>query len=277
MNDEQNDELPPKMIKAQLVRLDDNLKQIERRQVAGIQRAPGSLPVLEAFQTFLENEQRKARRRMLAVALFAVVLLCAAAAGGFLLVRHQLRQAAADFEAVGNRTASIAATVDSLKRDQDAELLALENRFRDESSQIIAQYSSLQQEQQALAEAGTVTSSSLETLEERLIRLETENAALQERVTALAAPTTWPERASRAPAERPSPPATGPAAAETPVEPAIIAGAPATGRVVTATPPIPANPAVTVIEHPLVYLMTIVPEGHTSGIRWMLPRQITPE
>ena len=51
-----DNESPPKMVKAQLVRLDDSLKQIERRQVAGIQRAPGSLPVLEAFQTFLENE-----------------------------------------------------------------------------------------------------------------------------------------------------------------------------------------------------------------------------
>lgn len=277
MNDEQNDEqheaLPPKMVKAQLVRLDDSLKQIERRQVAGIQRAPGSLPVLEAFQAFLENEQRKARRRMLMVTAFAVVLLCVASGAGFMLVRQQLRQAAADFEAVGSRTDAIAETVDTLKRDQDAELLALENRFREESNQIIAQYSSLQQEQQALAD--TINNSPLKTLEARFMRLETENEALQERLVALTAGRRQPAGtpAAAAPAEGPSS-TTSPDDDVTPLEQAAIPDAMVTD-VLAATAS--ANPAVTVVEHSQVYLMTIVPEGHTSGIRWMLPRQLIPE
>lgn len=265
MTDEQNDECPPKMVKAQLVRLDDSLKQIERRQVAGIQRAPGSLPVLEAFQAFLENEQRKARRRMLAVTALAVLLLCAASGAGFMLVRQQLRQAAADFEAVGSRTDAIAETVDTLKRDQDAELLALENRFRDESNQIIAQYSSLQQEQQALAD--TINNSPLKTLEERFMRLETENEALQERLATLVMggePARTP--AAAAPVEDPSS-TTSPDNDVMPFEQAAETDAPATDRITA-----PANPAVTIVEHSQVYLMTIVPEGHTSGIRWMLPR-----
>jgi hypothetical protein len=92
-----SDDLPPKMVKAQLVRLDDSLKQIERRQVAGIQRAPGSLPVLEAFQVFLENEQRKARRRMLMVMTIAFLIIVGAATAGYLLVKSRLDKATADF------------------------------------------------------------------------------------------------------------------------------------------------------------------------------------
>jgi hypothetical protein len=266
-----NEQLPPKMVKAQLVRLDDNLKQIERRQVAGIQRAPGSLPVLEAFQAFLENEQRKARRRMLAVTAFAALLLCAVAGGGFVLVQQQLRRAAVDVAAVGTRTDAIAATIENLKRDQDAELLELENRFRDESSQIIAQYSSLQQAQQALAEK--FNSDSLETLEARLLRLEAENETLQSRLASL---TSGP--IVTAPAEQVSPSAPQderlPDAVDTPPGPVTTAEV-STAAVMASVKQ--TSPAVTVVEHSQGYLMTIVPEGHSSGIRWMLPRPLTQE
>jgi len=265
-----HDDLPPKMVKAQLVRLDDSLKQIERRQVAGIQRAPGSLPVLEAFQAFLENERRQARQRMLAITAFAVLLLSAVAGAGFLLVQQQLRLAATELKEVGNRTEAIAATVDSLKSDKDAELLALENRFRDESDRIIAQYSSLQQEQQALVE--TISSSSLETLDERLLRLETENETLHARLVTLIADH----------ATRPSP-----LPAETlQMEPRGIVDVKPTApapildeRDDLATTAVPAagTRTVAIVEHPSVLLMTIVPVGHTSGIRWMLPRQFTRE
>lgn len=266
------DELPPKMVKAQLVRLDDSLKQIERRQVAGIQRAPGSLPVLEAFQAFLENEQRKARRRMLALTAFAVLLLCAVAGAGFLLVQDQLRQAAANVQDVGKRTDDIAATVDEIKCGQDAELLALENRFREESSQIIAQYTGLQQEQQALA---TRNSSSLETIEERLQRLEKENAAWQEKFAALTSGQAALSTPESPVVEVAATPVTAPDIPSAPATQAAVADSTSTMSVTIAAAP--DTPAVTLVEHPLMYLMTIVPEGQTSGIRWMLPRQLTQE
>jgi hypothetical protein len=63
--------------------------------------------------------------------------------------------------------------------------------------------------------------------------------------------------------------------ASAPAAQAAIADSTNTTSVTTAAAP--EKPAVTVVEHPLVYLMTIVPEGHTSGIRWMLPRQLTQE
>ena len=56
-------DLPPKALKSPLVHLDHNRKEIETSQFAGIQRAPGSLPVIEAFQGFLDKERKIARRR----------------------------------------------------------------------------------------------------------------------------------------------------------------------------------------------------------------------
>jgi len=55
---------------------------LQRRGPNGLQRAPGSLPVLEAFQDFLETERQKARRRLFSlVAVFTVILLAIVATG----------------------------------------------------------------------------------------------------------------------------------------------------------------------------------------------------
>ena len=67
---------PPKKLKSEIVHLNQSLHHIERQQHAGIQRAPDSLPVLEAFQEYLARERQRANRRLAAmVALFAFILL----------------------------------------------------------------------------------------------------------------------------------------------------------------------------------------------------------
>jgi len=269
------------MVKAQLVRLDDSLKQIERRQVAGIQRAPGSLPVLEAFQTFLENEQRKARRRMLAITAFALVLLCTATGGGYLLVRQQLQKAQADFRTVDSRTDSIAQTVDALKRSQDADIQALEDRFREESNQIVAQYSSLQQEQQATLE--TLRNNNLAPLEERLVILESQNAELMAQLEALQTkrePAPGVQTANGAvPGQTDVPQETaGQAASDERPAIADAVGVGPRGSVTNdAVAATSVGSPVEQIDHPLFHQLTIVPEGHTSGIRWLLPKPLTRE
>jgi hypothetical protein len=101
------EDLPPKTLKTQLVHLDHNLKQIERSQFAGIQRAPGSLPVLEAFQEFLDKERQKAKKRLMAVtALFAVMIILAVAAG-VAIVALQAKRTAADYSSLIAKTGKI--------------------------------------------------------------------------------------------------------------------------------------------------------------------------
>jgi hypothetical protein len=263
-------DLPPKTVKAQLVRLDDNLKRIERTQVAGIQRAPGSLPVLEAFQLFLETERRKARRRIMALTAGALLMMMAAAAVGVVLVRSQMRTATDALSRVSVRTEELAAVVAGSGQKSTDEIAALENRFSDESRRIVEQYTALVKEQATLGDQDKTRDAALETLQQRLDRLESENELLKTRLTALteAVPT---------PAE-PAVKATG-APIETTAGSAPVAAMPTPEIVVP--PPTPAVAAVTgpvtVIENPSALLMTITPEGGSQGIRWQLPRTFIPE
>jgi hypothetical protein len=86
--------------------------------------------------------------------------------------------------AVTSKTETIAKSVDELKRAQDADILALESRFREESNEIVQKYSDLEAEQVALAER--MGSGSFTSLEQRIIDLEARNMALQEQLTSLA-------------------------------------------------------------------------------------------
>ncbi len=260
-------DLPPKTVKAQLVRLDDHLKQIERSQVAGIQRAPGSLPVLEAFQQFLETERRKAQQRMLAVSAIALLMIVATAIGGLILVRAQMRGTAADLQQVSSRTDELAVTLAGIEQRGSDDMDALETRFREESRRIVEHYSTLLEEQQAaLKGALGAPGTTLETIAERLGRLEAENERLNAR---------WADGTPATVAILPPPMDTGEPATAVPLpmtaadEPGAAAGV--EPRLATGTGvPI-------VIEHPSALLMTIIPGGQERGIRWMLPRRLIRE
>lgn len=262
-------DLPPKTVKAQLVRLDDNLKRIERTQVAGIQRAPGSLPVLEAFQLFLENERRKARRRIMVLTASALLMMMAAAAAGVVLVRAQMRKATEELSRVSVRTDELAAVVAGSGQKSTDEIAALENRFSDESRRIVEQYTALVKEQATLGDQDKTRDAALETLQQRLDRLESENELLKTRLTALTEAVPTPAepvvKATVAPIETTA----GKAPEATLPTPAIVVPPPP--AVVKTTGP------VTVIENPSALLMTIIPEGGTQGIRWQLPRTFIPE
>ncbi len=245
------DELPPKAVKAQLVRLDDSLKQIERTQVAGIQRAPGSLPVLEAFQLFLENERRKAQRKMLAISALAVLSILIATASGVFFLRSQMQDTASDLQRISSRTDALADALAEAERRGTEELQVLESRFRDESRRIVEQYSALLDEQQGAGkEDPDQMGAQLETIEERLTRLEAENEHWKSQFSA------------RDPMARP---------AEQPLQETVVA-ANHTGSI--------ANVPVTRTEMAGTgsqLILTLIPDGQQQGIRWMLPLRFTQE
>ncbi len=243
------DELPPKTVKAQLVRLDDSLKQIERTQVAGIQRAPGSLPVLEAFQMFLEHERQKARRKMLAVTALAVISILIATLSGFFLVRSQMQDTSSDLQHISSRTDALAAAMAEAERRGAEELQVLESRFLDESRRIIEQYSALLVEQQNAEKGGPEQhAAQLETIEERLNRLEAENDHLKSQFTMIdtAVPRT----------EQTFPPSDAP-------ERTGVVNIPVTRTAMA--DPVPE------------LILTLIPDGQQHGIRWMLPLHFTQE
>ncbi|HAS82848.1 MAG TPA: hypothetical protein DCS43_09310 [Verrucomicrobia bacterium] len=276
-------DLPPKSVKEQLVRLDDNLKQIERKQVSGIQRAPGSLPVLEAFQAFLEAERRQARRRLMGVTVCSLAVIIVFAGVGTALIYRQTQKQGADLAGIQKRTDGLTSQLTSIEEQHDAELTALAARFSDESRRIVEQYRTLNDEQQAtLGNTLTMHQSSVEALKERLSVQETENAslrtllealtAIKEKETPVVTPPPLTESTTttasgiyvgtrrRRTEDDPSPP---------PVEPVV--------DVPSETPP----PEVPVAEPtpmaPEYRLVTIIPRDQTQGIRWMLPGTIIQE
>lgn len=92
----------------EIVHLDNDLRQIEKRQFGELQKAPDSLPVLEAFQEFLESERRRTRKRMQVLsAVFALILIVAIGAGVFTF-RNQFSNVENEFHALNEKASAFA-------------------------------------------------------------------------------------------------------------------------------------------------------------------------
>lgn len=174
-------EQPPKVVKQQLIRLDDNLKRIERSQISGIQRAPGSLPVLEAFQKFLETErqktQKRARKMMLAFAAGFGLALIVAVAATLAFTTHRTKRISDHFD---EQTATLSATVDSLTQQQLDQLDELEARFSEQGQQIIDEYRAAIERQQAkLNEQQSRLQAEIDSLKHTVTDLRSENNQLK--------------------------------------------------------------------------------------------------
>jgi cell division protein FtsB len=247
------EDLPPKNLKNQLVRLDHNLKQIERSHYAGIQRAPGSLPVLEAFQEFLDNERRKTKKRMVVLMTTFVFILLAVVGSGSALVYWQMRRVDADFSAVSAETDSLAtALTEQAETGRQAReaLAAHQAQLAAAQSNAVAQLA---------GNGGRVT-----TLEGALERISAENAELKADLER--AMRDWPVVAAKVEALidqktgrdnelilPPQPQATQEAVA--PPERALAMPAATAGKA----------------SDPSTVMLTIVPPGESHGIRWRLP------
>jgi len=246
----ETDDLPPKTVKAQLVRLDDNLKRIERTQFAGIQRAPGSLPVLEAFQMFLENERRIARRRLLVVtaAAMAAILIMATAAG--LYIHHALRNAGARTDELATTTAGIEESLGSLSQRQaaaDARLAQAAQTLAEQQQALAEQAGHLARQQQASEADQQERSSEVIRLREQIETLLADQESIRRMLARGAVQT--PARTEHSTAEA-----------------------------ATATiGPVRRREEVEAARTPVRYsIVTLAPEGRPA-VRWMLPIANVPE
>ena len=78
-------DIPPKVVRSQV--------RSVRRRAPGSPARTGGLPVLHAFQTFIDTERRRAQRRLLGLAFVFLALLICVAGAGVLAGRHFLNQA----------------------------------------------------------------------------------------------------------------------------------------------------------------------------------------
>ena len=248
------EDLPPKAVKAQLVRLDDNLKQLERAQFAGIQRAPGSLPVLEAFQLFLEQERKTARRRILAVAGLSLFLILSSLTGAGFYIHYALRQTGYQTEALAGRTTELAQSIEAIHTQQRN----VDNILSRTELALAAQQLHLEAQERELKEAQELVHTDLQAsrvdiiaLREQLESLLADQTTLRQNQEA----TRFPQHADVLVQAMPDvgPPTIGPA------------------RRRIELPPVAAPQAV-----PFT-IVTISPEGRPDGIRWILPTGPMPE
>lgn len=96
---------PPKQVADQLRELTEHAPPYEapaeltpvRRDAHAVAPSVESLPVLEAFRTFLEAERRQTRQRMRAMIVAFAVVLVAVVAGGLTIIRSHLAAISRDY------------------------------------------------------------------------------------------------------------------------------------------------------------------------------------
>jgi len=248
---------PPKNLKSKLTHLDHSLKDIERKQYPGIQRAPGSLPVLEAFQEFLDKERVKAEKRLRMVSTIFMLLMLALIAGGGILIYLQTSRSAASYEklsrqtqqlqAATNRTAAVISGLAKQLESGRAEKEKLKELYDATAAKVSSGAATVKQLRASLndiAAENRELRAELEKIERqreltagKVQELAALQAALTEKIKEIRAPSAAPGQQSVAKVMRP--------AAKPPVKPA---------------------------ENPAVIAMLIKPAGSSAGIRWRLPK-----
>jgi len=183
--------VPPKVVKAQVIRagmppgsenMDQGVLSLARHYGGSPARRRQSLPVLEAFQEFLDMERQRARRRLLMMTSFFIVLFVilggATVVGGLLFYGAM----ADDLRNVRRDVAS--AEAKTIEMDQQTQTAL--NRFesdavswRDDVLQKTQQFLS---KQTGLSEQIGKTGAEIRELREALEELRQENAAMQQRL-----------------------------------------------------------------------------------------------
>ena len=131
------DEMPPRILKQEFEQKDaDAAHAVTTRGDLSPAAAVESLPVLEAFQTFLEEERRQARRRLAAICLAFLVLLVAVSASGVFLGWSYLVDFREDFASVETRlsnfrddSSAVNVAVHEALTEVSKETKALKERF----------------------------------------------------------------------------------------------------------------------------------------------------
>jgi hypothetical protein len=244
---------PPRRLSTELVQLDHGLKQIERARHPGLQRASDSLPVLEAFQMFLDAERRKARARLVTLFVAALATLLLIGAGAIFLVL----KTSGDLQ---GRVDRFALASQNLSR----EVAAAQEKAHSTIGAFESQLETIQKElADGLAEAIRLSETNapielppayheaMAAMQTQLAEMRTANASL---ATALKDVTNqWAEALASTPEE--------PLVTQTGSEPLPLPE--------PVMPPLPQNAAVTDVNNSITLLIS--PPGDATPVKWRLP------
>ncbi len=260
-------DLPPKALKTQLVHLDHNLKEIERSQFAGIQRAPGSLPVLEAFQGFLDQERKIARKRLMAVTALSIFLLLLISGSGAVFIYMQMKNMAVDYTTLTTKANALESQLNTKTQATQTQLSALKEYLNNNA----ANHTQLLTAHSNVATKATQDHEQITEMQASLENLATENAFLKEQIENIVKDWQTIKQRSEVGGQRSEVGAqlTTTAPKDTPIKPSVGArpAAPGEPKAKTTTDQ---GPRTKDLESSVE--LTIIPPNQKHGIRWRLPR-----
>ncbi len=246
--------LPPKSLKSQLVKLDHNLKDIERSQFAGIQRAPGSLPVLEAFQGFLNQERKAARRRLVVITTLCIFVILLISGAGATFIYMQMKHMSVDYTTLSSQANQLESQLKTENITTQTQLTALEEYLNNNAAkhtQLLAAHSNV-------ATQATQDSKQISEMQISLSNLAKENRALKSQIDNIIQ--NWQTIKQSSESEEQKSVGARPAS---PSEP----------KANTTTPETTSNQASSIQQPATSSInLTIVPPNKKTGIRWRLPR-----
>lgn len=137
-----------------------------------LQKTPDSLPVLEAFQEFLDSEQRKMRRRMIGLSVFFTLIILLLVAGGI---------AGAFFfvNPMKNDVDGIRATIARLENDSNSSKESTESTIAKLNDMIKTERSNLQSATSEIETKVDGYSSNLTEVKDLIEKLQSENTTLK--------------------------------------------------------------------------------------------------
>jgi len=161
--------VPPKTVSVQL----------SRRQF-GLAQTPESLPVLEAFQQFLDAERRRARNRMIGLTAFFLVLLVAVLGAAFYVGMFFFNQMGQDVSGVQADVQSLKNTADAVREDNEARVAGLSGETRQLRERAEAGTEALSELRIRIETGRTQFDEKLSGVQDIVSMLEVENASLKE-------------------------------------------------------------------------------------------------
>jgi len=247
----------------EIVHLDQNLRQIQERKFGEIQRTPDSLPVLEAFQEFLDAERRRARKRMLILTGVFAVFLVAVVGGGVVAVRRTFSGVERDFDSLKDKADAFAERTSENNKATKAALGRLHTKLSDMRSSFATEQGSIVASQSNVETKVTEYEEQVTELQQMLDGIESENASMKTELADMSAK--WPAISEEIDALRTA----------------------LTSRDRRPLPHVESKPSspfpasteqlVAALGQPATVMLTVVPPGDDHGIRWRLPLVSTPE
>lgn len=178
--------IPPKIVKhhveSRLPTRDPGNDAVDMPSSGGIEKSLESLPVLEAFQSFLEAERKKTRRRIMAVSVFFLLLILVASGAAVVAGMRLAGQVKKDVNGMRDEVSAVRGEAQKYQKDVQQALSTFTAEAEKLREEVKKQSAS---ENSELTSQVSTYNEELDKLKTTLQTVENENSALKGDLTKL--------------------------------------------------------------------------------------------